>query len=176
MSQTTAGMVTLDERDCDVLAVLEDGRANPYLIREETGLGKGDVNTVLNRLGRSGYVRQVTTGLYEMTDEGRQALYDAQDVSREPVNTRRHETYEQSHWETAHIERVDNIGAFESVHREQTGEVLRVDLDGFGHGGASMHGVDDNVQISFWLTESKARALIESLSGVVDDLKEADDA
>jgi len=39
-----------------------------------------------------------------------------------------------------------------------------------------MHGVDDNVQVSFWLTESKARALIESLSDVVDDLEEADDA
>jgi len=70
MSVPNAGMVDLDERDREVLAVLADGRANPYLIREETGLNKGDVNTVLNRLARLGYVEQVTRGLYEITAEG----------------------------------------------------------------------------------------------------------
>jgi DNA-binding IclR family transcriptional regulator len=63
-------MVELDTRDRDVLAVLADGRANPYLLRERTGLGKGEINTVLNRLARSGCVEQVTRGLYEATDEG----------------------------------------------------------------------------------------------------------
>lgn len=62
--------VELDDRDRAVLEVLSDGRANPYLIREETGLGKGDVNTVLNKLGRHGYLRQVTRGLYEITEKG----------------------------------------------------------------------------------------------------------
>jgi Mn-dependent DtxR family transcriptional regulator len=64
-------MVDLDGRDRDVLRTLADGRANPKLIREETGLSKGDTNTVLNRLGRNGYVEQVTRGLYEITEKGR---------------------------------------------------------------------------------------------------------
>jgi len=54
----------------EVLSVLAGGRANSYLIREKKGLGKGDTNTVLNRLARAGMVRQVTRGLYEITDRG----------------------------------------------------------------------------------------------------------
>ncbi|AFH21861.1 hypothetical protein OSG_eHP11_00070 [environmental Halophage eHP-11] len=67
-------MVDLDDRDNNVLTVLADGRANPYLIREETGLDKGDINTVLNRLARAGYVEQVTRGLYEITPSGQQRI------------------------------------------------------------------------------------------------------
>lgn len=70
-------MDDLDDRDHDVLRVLADGRANPYLIRERTGLDKGDVNTVLNRLGRGGYVRQVTRGLYEITERGEEEVAEA---------------------------------------------------------------------------------------------------
>lgn len=69
-------MVELDERDREVLRVLYDGRANPYLVREETGLDKGDTNTVLNRLARAGLVEQVTRGLYEITDKGRREAED----------------------------------------------------------------------------------------------------
>jgi predicted transcriptional regulator len=67
-------MVDLDERDRAVLVVMMDGRANPYLIREKTDLDKGEVNTVLVRLGRAGYVEQVTRGLYEITEKGRDAV------------------------------------------------------------------------------------------------------
>jgi len=74
MSLATEDMDELDDRDRAVLEVLADGRANPYLIRDETGLDKGDTNTVLNRLGRSGYVRQITRGLYEITDRGREEV------------------------------------------------------------------------------------------------------
>lgn len=70
MAQPQPGMVDLDGRDRDVLRTLADGRANPKLIREETSLDKGDTNTVLVRLGRLGYVRQVERGLYELTAEG----------------------------------------------------------------------------------------------------------
>jgi len=76
MSATNADMVDLDDRDSNVLAVLADGRANPYLIREETGLDKGDINTVLNRLARAGYVEQVTRGLYEITKSGERRVDD----------------------------------------------------------------------------------------------------
>jgi len=59
-------MPDLTPEDKQVLDVMEtEGRANPYLIREQTDLDKGTVNTVLNRLGRRGYIRQVTRGLYE---------------------------------------------------------------------------------------------------------------
>jgi predicted transcriptional regulator len=67
-------MDDLDKRDYDILEVLAEGRANPKLIRDETNLSKGDVNTVLVRLGRTGLVRQVTRGLYEITDDGREEV------------------------------------------------------------------------------------------------------
>jgi Sugar-specific transcriptional regulator TrmB. len=70
MSVTTADM-DLDERDERVLDVLADGRANPFLLRKETGLSKGAVNTVLNRLARAGLVEQVVRGLYEITEDGK---------------------------------------------------------------------------------------------------------
>jgi DNA-binding PadR family transcriptional regulator len=76
---TTTKDVKFDDRDHEVLRVLAGGRANPYLIREETGLDKGDTNTVLNRLGRSGYIEQVTRGLYKLTDEGREEVDEKDD-------------------------------------------------------------------------------------------------
>lgn len=71
MAQTLTDMVDLDERDYAILRVLVDGRANPYLIREQTDLDEGEVNTVLVRLGRAGYIQQVTRGLCEITEKGR---------------------------------------------------------------------------------------------------------
>ena len=76
MATVVFDMVELDDRDRAVLEVMTDGRANPYLIREETELEKGDVNTVLVRLARLGFVEQVTRGLYEITEEGREAVSD----------------------------------------------------------------------------------------------------
>lgn len=56
-----------------VLTVLkQENRANPYLIRERTDLGKGDVNTAFTRLTSAGWVRKVTRGLYEMVDDPRE--------------------------------------------------------------------------------------------------------
>lgn len=79
MAVNTADDMELDPRDREVLRVLVEGRSNPYHIREQTGLNKGDVNTVLNRLGRAGYLRQVTRGLYEITDDGRRQVDDRPD-------------------------------------------------------------------------------------------------
>ena len=75
MSVSTTDM-ELDDRDRDVLAVLNERASNPYHIREETDLNKTDVNTVLNRLARYGYVTQVTRGLYEITEKGRSEVGD----------------------------------------------------------------------------------------------------
>lgn len=55
-----------------VLAVLEvENRANPLLIREQTGLGKGTVNSALANLTAAGWVRRVTRGLYEFVEDPR---------------------------------------------------------------------------------------------------------
>lgn len=67
-------MAELNERDLAVLRVLEDGRANPMLIREETSLDKGDVNTVLVKLTRDGLAARVVQGLYEITEDGKAEL------------------------------------------------------------------------------------------------------
>lgn len=56
----------------DVLDVLRDERrANPYLIREQTGHGKGAVNTALTQLTSAGWVEKVTRGLYEFVEDPR---------------------------------------------------------------------------------------------------------
>lgn len=69
--------------DQDVLAVLRrEGRANPKLVRDETGMDKGDVNTVLVRAARHGDVQQVTRGLYEYTGADAPVTLDA-DEARE---------------------------------------------------------------------------------------------
>lgn len=60
-----------DEEEA-VLEVMEDeNRANPLLIREETSLGKGHINTALTRLTSAGWVRKITRGLYEFVEDPR---------------------------------------------------------------------------------------------------------
>lgn len=59
------------EQDEKVLEVLKDGRANPMLLREESGLEKQRVNDALTRLTSAGWVRKVTRGLYELVDDPR---------------------------------------------------------------------------------------------------------
>lgn len=73
MSTIDSEMPELTEEDEAVLDVMkQEHRANPYLLREETDLDKGTINTVLNRLGRQGYIRQVTRGLYEYLEDPRE--------------------------------------------------------------------------------------------------------
>lgn len=116
MSLAKEDMDELDDRDRDVLEALADGRANPYLIRDETGLDKGDTNTVLNRLGRAGYVRQVTRGLYEITERGREEIGAAQHVDVEAAREA---------WEDAH-------DAWERADGEAVGEALDELADALG--------------------------------------------
>lgn len=62
-------MIKLTDDEYKLLEIMYDeGRANPYLIRQETGFDNGDINTILNRLGRAGLIRQVTRGLYGTTE------------------------------------------------------------------------------------------------------------
>jgi len=61
------------EPENDVLGVLrEEGRANPYLLREKTDHGKGTINTALSNLTAAGWVKKVTRGLYEFVDDPRE--------------------------------------------------------------------------------------------------------
>lgn len=62
------------DRDEAVIAVMKrEGRANPYLIRQDTDLDKGDVNTSLVRLTKAGWLEQVTHGLYEFVEDPRES-------------------------------------------------------------------------------------------------------
>lgn len=57
--------------DEEVLEVLEQGRANPLHIREQSGLSKQRVNDSLDRLRSAGWVRKVTRGLYQLVEDPR---------------------------------------------------------------------------------------------------------
>lgn len=97
--------------------------------------------------------------------------------SREyPPEQRVHETYEAAHWETVHIDGVDNL--FVDDHGEDTDSVsparigkpsrIRIDLDGFGSGGASTHDRGDNVQASIWLSDEFADQLYTQLKAILE--------
>lgn len=61
-----------DTRAMRVLDLIKDEhRVNPLLVRQETDLSKGDVNTVLVQLAREGYIQRRTEGLYEFVDDPR---------------------------------------------------------------------------------------------------------
>lgn len=42
-------------------------------------------------------------------------------------------------------------------------------LDGYGQGGASMHEICGNIQVSFWLTEASARELCDDIEKLIGD-------
>lgn len=65
------------ENEEAVLDVIrEETRVNPLLVREKTGLGKGNVNTALSNLRAAGWVRRVTRGLYEFVEDPRETESD----------------------------------------------------------------------------------------------------
>jgi len=69
-----------NDDDDAVMAVLEaEGRANPYLLREETGLDKGAINNALSRLTAAGWVSKRTRGLYDYVDDPRSDQHDLVD-------------------------------------------------------------------------------------------------
>jgi hypothetical protein len=67
-------MNILGDREQAVLRVLNEGRANPLLIRKQTELDQSDVSTALLRLGRANKIEQVVRGLYRITEKGRQEV------------------------------------------------------------------------------------------------------
>jgi hypothetical protein len=76
-------------------------------------------------------------------------------------NSRRHSDYEQPHWATCHVKKVDKTHVAEPVDEDDN--EVRVDLDGLGSGGASTHDDGENLNLSVWLTREQARELGEDL-------------
>jgi hypothetical protein len=90
-------------------------------------------------------------------DEGRE-------VCLEP-HRRRHRHYQQPRWSTAHVRGVDNV--FATGDKEE----IRIDLDGVGSGGASLHDTDENVNLSVWFDHSHASELLEQLRDATRDMR-----
>jgi hypothetical protein len=86
-------------------------------------------------------------------DEGREACL--------VPHRRRHRHYQQPRWATAHIEDIDRMYVAEPYDVDD--DEVRIDLDGVGSGGASLHDTDENVNISVWFTREQARELGEDL-------------
>lgn len=92
-------------------------------------------------------------------------------MKREDSESRRHETYEKDHWETAHVERVDRVFATAAPDEKITR--VRIDMDGFGHGGASLHDSGINIQTSHFIPVEKARELREQLAAELNGVRMA---
>lgn len=60
------------EKEERVLAYLKKGRVTPKLLKEEIDLNDQQVNYALNQLIAAGWVRKVTTGLYELVEDPRE--------------------------------------------------------------------------------------------------------
>lgn len=61
-----------DDEDAVIRLLADEGRANPYLIREETGLSKQNVNEALKQLQAAGWVEKRTRGLYDFVEDPRE--------------------------------------------------------------------------------------------------------
>ena len=83
-----------DENEQAVLDVLrEEGRANPYLIREKIDLRKEYVSKALTGLVKAGVVKKVTRGLYEHVPENDDEYTDERAGLQQAVRDAR-EAYE----------------------------------------------------------------------------------
>lgn len=60
------------DEDAVIAVLAEEERANPYLLREETGLRKQSVNEALKQLVAAGWVQKRTRGLYDFVDDPRE--------------------------------------------------------------------------------------------------------
>lgn len=60
------------EKEDRILACLKEGRVTPKLLKEEIDLNDQQVNYALNQLIAAGWVRKITTGLYELVEDPRE--------------------------------------------------------------------------------------------------------
>lgn len=54
------------DRQREIIELLEEGRVNPRLIRENTDMSKQTIEYHLTQLRDAGWVTKVTRGLYEL--------------------------------------------------------------------------------------------------------------
>jgi len=100
-------------------------------------------------------------------------------LDREAPWFREHDTYEEDYWKTAHIECVDSVfatnsilhGSFCNEKVGHTEETIRLDIDGFGHSGADLHDVGDNIQVSMWIPKPLAKSLYKQLKNIFENSK-----
>ncbi len=52
-------------------ALKEENRANPQLIKEKTGIEEQKIKEALTALRVAGWIKKVTDGLYDFTDDPR---------------------------------------------------------------------------------------------------------
>lgn len=86
---------------------------------------------------------------------------------RESREDRTHDTYEQSHWRTAHIEGVDNLFVASTAKADHD-DFARLDIDGVGHPGADLHREGENIQTSVWLDTAKTIKLYRELGKMLE--------
>lgn len=64
----------LNETDCDILRALSDGRSTPGYLSKQTGFTRQAIQKRLKLLTAADYVERVHTGLYEITEKGKQEV------------------------------------------------------------------------------------------------------
>lgn len=78
----------------------------------------------------------------------------------DPPAAREHDSYRAPRWATAHVEEIDRLFACGL----DGGCEVRIDLDGVGSGGASLHDYGENVNLSVWLDAEAVDRLIRELA------------
>lgn len=89
-------------------------------------------------------------------------------LPRESPRERQHETYEEAHWRTTHVEGVDRVFSTD-VSESNHDEIVRLDLDGIGADGADMHRKGENIQTSIWIGQPQATMLFRQLAEALQD-------
>jgi predicted transcriptional regulator len=64
--------IDLDETDREILTVLATGRATPSYLSKQTDVTRQTVQNRLKPLRAADFVEKIDTGLYEITEKGRQ--------------------------------------------------------------------------------------------------------
>jgi len=64
--------IDLDETDREILSILAAGRATPSYLSKQTNVTRQTVQNRLKPLRAADFIAKIDTGLYEITDKGRQ--------------------------------------------------------------------------------------------------------
>lgn len=73
---------TPGQNEEDILSVLSEGRGTPNLLKSKTGLNGQQIDYALNKLIAAGWVKKVTTGLYELKEDPRADESEVSDIDQ----------------------------------------------------------------------------------------------